>query len=494
MATKLRQLRINRVAHVDKGAGHGVQIVMSKRMEALSEEAETYLKRDFSADERKTMADSGAAMPGGGYPIANTSDLSNAIQAIGRAKDPAATKRHIIARAKVLGASDKIPADWTGVGKKLTITHGKDGTVTFVHEPEPGEKTVGKRERVEDALDLLAIAKVGDDGESLILNADDRNDRVAKLWDAGSCLAVSIASIWDDDAVDAVEKVALLSKSIEEFTTYTQDLVVDPVGKATASPAGGDPPMFTAELKKALGLAETATDAECTAAVTKSIEGGKTAAEALEKAQADATFGQNVAKMSDKHAAFMNKDGAKMPKGGKAAFAAMSSGERDSHIASCNDDGGDGMEKRFMANMPEAVKKQLEAGAEAVAKVAKLEDDAAMAKITKSLEPLKHIGDPVEKAKLIHTISKSNPAAADAMIAEFERLDGVIKAGGGTLLTEIGDGRRGVTKASDAINTKAQELIKADSKLTISKARTMVRDQNPELAKQESEENGRRAA
>src|ERR1700674_5497842 len=70
------------------------------------------VKKDYSTKERADMAASGEALPGGGYPIANTTDLSNAIQAIGRAKDPAAAKAHIKRRAKALGASDKIPDNW----------------------------------------------------------------------------------------------------------------------------------------------------------------------------------------------------------------------------------------------------------------------------------------------------------------------------------------------------------------------------------------------
>jgi hypothetical protein len=60
--------------------------------------------RDFSQKQRKKLAKSGEAMPGGGYPIANKQDLANAKQAIGRAKNRSATIRHINERAKALGA------------------------------------------------------------------------------------------------------------------------------------------------------------------------------------------------------------------------------------------------------------------------------------------------------------------------------------------------------------------------------------------------------
>ena len=51
-------------------------------------------------------------MKHGGFPILSAKDLDNAIQAIGRAKNPAAAKAHIKKRAKALGASGKIPVSW----------------------------------------------------------------------------------------------------------------------------------------------------------------------------------------------------------------------------------------------------------------------------------------------------------------------------------------------------------------------------------------------
>lgn len=82
-----------------------------------AEAAEIALKRAFSDEERASMAKEGAALPDGSYPIASKEDLSNAIQAYGRAKDKAAAKRHIIKRAKALGAESMIPANWVAGGK-----------------------------------------------------------------------------------------------------------------------------------------------------------------------------------------------------------------------------------------------------------------------------------------------------------------------------------------------------------------------------------------
>ena len=52
----------------------------------------------FTAEERRRLAKSGEAMPDGSFPIRNCSDAANAIQAIGRADNPTAVRRHIRSR------------------------------------------------------------------------------------------------------------------------------------------------------------------------------------------------------------------------------------------------------------------------------------------------------------------------------------------------------------------------------------------------------------
>jgi hypothetical protein len=68
--------------------------------------------RDVPAAERKRLADKNQAMPDGSYPIANVQDLKNAIQSIGRAKNPDAVKAHIKRRARALGHPELIPDGW----------------------------------------------------------------------------------------------------------------------------------------------------------------------------------------------------------------------------------------------------------------------------------------------------------------------------------------------------------------------------------------------
>lgn len=69
-------------------------------------------KRDFNAEQRRQAASRGQAMPDGSYPIVTKEDLANAIQSYGRAKNKDAVKRHIISRARALGAIDMLPESW----------------------------------------------------------------------------------------------------------------------------------------------------------------------------------------------------------------------------------------------------------------------------------------------------------------------------------------------------------------------------------------------
>lgn len=71
----------------------------------------------YSADDRKTMAGKGQAMPDGSYPIADEEDLNNAIHAVGRGNaDHDAIRAHVIKRAAALGKSDAVPDNWNSDG------------------------------------------------------------------------------------------------------------------------------------------------------------------------------------------------------------------------------------------------------------------------------------------------------------------------------------------------------------------------------------------
>lgn len=98
-----------------------------------AEAAEIALKRAFTPEQRERMAEEGTALPDGSYPIGNKEDLANAIQAFGRAKDKSAAKRHIMKRAKALGAESMIPATWV-VGSKSSQTTNNGADDNFMSQ------------------------------------------------------------------------------------------------------------------------------------------------------------------------------------------------------------------------------------------------------------------------------------------------------------------------------------------------------------------------
>jgi hypothetical protein len=69
-------------------------------------------KRDYTTDQRKKMAEEGKAMPDGSYPIANKTDLMNAIRSWGRGGSDPKVKSHIKRRAKELDLENMIPENW----------------------------------------------------------------------------------------------------------------------------------------------------------------------------------------------------------------------------------------------------------------------------------------------------------------------------------------------------------------------------------------------
>lgn len=78
------------------------------------------------ADRMRQMVRQGQAMPApeqgrpGRFPIANRTDLGNAIRAVGRAaggeEDRRRIRRFIMRRARALGAAEAIPDNWNADG------------------------------------------------------------------------------------------------------------------------------------------------------------------------------------------------------------------------------------------------------------------------------------------------------------------------------------------------------------------------------------------
>ena len=119
-------------------------------------------RRTFTEAQRKKAAESGAAMPDGSYPIENRQDLENAIRAYGRAKNKRAVRRHIMKRARALGATDLIPEDWKTMARDAGAAEASDETIERADEAQGDapQTEPPEGEGVEE-LDLVARAVQG---------------------------------------------------------------------------------------------------------------------------------------------------------------------------------------------------------------------------------------------------------------------------------------------------------------------------------------------
>lgn len=206
------------VVNVDKLDGADVQDAT---------DGETLEKRDFTAAERDAAAGKGQAMKDGSFPIKTKQDLKNAISAYGRAKDKAAAKKHIIQRARALGAVDMLPEDW-GVSKALgildqvhTLVPGVDLTKTM--DGAAGEDETG------DAMDgqeaIAAIARlIISEAESLA------EGNFNELWDIQILLDAACALrcfVGNEMREETMAEAAKTDDVTDDTTTADTDVVVD---------------------------------------------------------------------------------------------------------------------------------------------------------------------------------------------------------------------------------------------------------------------------
>lgn len=147
--------------------------------------ADLYIyKGDYTADERKTMAQNGEAMPDGSYPIKNRKDLKDAISSFGRGKNKPAVARHIARRARALGMTDELPdtgALASSVGKATASNPAADdGGDGLEEETDMTTKTEKSADEQKAALEKQ-LAKATSYGEL----TDSQKAHYATLDEAG---------------------------------------------------------------------------------------------------------------------------------------------------------------------------------------------------------------------------------------------------------------------------------------------------------------------
>ncbi len=122
--------------------------------------------REVSPAERKKDAKEGRALPDGSFPIDNCSDLRNAIQAIGRAKDPAKAKAHIRKRKNALGCPDvELPDTWAletfvpEEGDGIPAMPGEDSRSEVDEEPPEEPTHAGLAVQAADTKRILMLQR-----------------------------------------------------------------------------------------------------------------------------------------------------------------------------------------------------------------------------------------------------------------------------------------------------------------------------------------------
>ncbi len=451
----LSKLRIDEVSSVDRGAGLGVRVMLMKRagapydltgIEALPTSVIAYLKRDYSDDQRKEMAASGEAMPDGGFPIKNKADLHDAVQAFGRAKNKPAAKKHIIERARALGATDELPEGWKvskGWVRKLLESTGlvKQDFNGAQADIEAGEYAQGMMEEIAEAVGALQTA---------------------------------ICSIQCDPAV--TDKDAAIKESIAQFQAHIQGVVPEGIENAMRGAA----------------LAAAGYTINDQGAITKRTdpmtdEEQKAQAKALEDTQKALDLAKReivVLKMSDKHKGYMKDRGDDMGDDEKGKFLAMSPDERDAH-----------MEKHPVkkAELPAEVQKALDENTKLRKRLDDLESANALISFQKRAG---EIGIGEANGETLLKAYAGDKAAIDKLLDLVKASTTQAKEAG--LFKEFGsahdDGSN--TSAYGQLVAKAAELRKADPKLTDAQAfaKVYADPANVELAKRERLENRPAAA
>jgi hypothetical protein len=509
MARKLNDGKITVIAAVTRPAQKGATAILLKRDDSdpFDDAAfEKLTKRTFTAAERKESEEKGHAMAGGRYPIENTSDLENAIQSVGRGKGShGAIRAHIMTQARRLGATDKIPDDWKATKNDVSLLRNAIRAADFDFRFDDLSKFAHRIAK--DCVEVSPEkAELFDDVHA---STEAQEYSCAMMEEFNECysdLCRSVSSIFSDET--GADKAKMLETTFQQFKDAIQGVVPEGLEKAISSALtqNSDGGVMTKAIAKALNLPETATEADIVAA--------------LGKQATDIATLKAAAEMSGKHKAFMENDDAKMPTGGKSAFAAMSPADRDAHMKSNpikekekddvdkmiakgeafkDADTGTVLTKADFGSEAGFVfaKSQAAKSAKLTADLQKSEDARSEAAFAKSAEAYSMVGAPADVGKLLHGINKADPKLAEGVVAILKTAQERIAKGG--LFTEIGNGggANAGGSALDQLNKLADTLKKTDTTGKLTQAQAFAKayedPANRELVQRYKEES-RKAA
>jgi hypothetical protein len=366
----------------------------------MKRDEEPYWKRKFTTEQRTAAARSGAAMPDGSFPIKNKDDLENAMRAIGRAKDPGRAREHIRERARQLGLTGDLSDSF-------------------------------KRNNMNKFSEMFAKVFGGASNDVVIDKALDG-------------LGESVASIFADDNVNKAEA---LGETFAQFGDHLKETLTAGSAVVKTSEKGSD--MDIAILRKALGLADTATEAEVSAAIaTLKIKGGD----------------KNPDKVKDNE--YDDEEEDTDPK----LKAAKKSVELPEEIKKALADADD-LKKRFVA----------------------MEEREELHKLEKRASEL---GLPVAEAATIQKAYKGDKAAVDKLLEVIKQANATARTAG--VFKEFGTSHGSGTDGSpmEELNTLAKKLAEKDPSLSFAKAFAKVYEDpaNIEIVRRERGQNRPSAA
>ncbi len=450
MANDLRNVRLNELSLVKRGANPGARVVL--------------VKRDFTQAERDKAEATGAAMPGGRYPIKSANDVTNAVRDYNRTGKPADVKAHIISRARSLGATSELPDGW--VTKSADPL--KSALVHIIKQEMEGD---------DDALSTFA--------EEL-----DEQEGDEELRSLVSCLMNTIIEAGCSDA-SSDEKVGAIATSASQFLSTLRERFPDAVKSLTKA---------LTENPATAGFFTEASE-ERNDPMT---EAEKKDFEALKKSLEDATkkiADLSKASMSDKHSAYM----AQLPEEKRSDFAAKSPDERDAHMEK------NPIKKSEAEQLIDALKKvgikdagdeQLTIGTTVIRKadnpvifdvvkalhgtvtaqaeqLSKSEDARAEAElVTKVKAEFPNVpGEAIEKARMLRALEKLDPKVKQTV----EKIMAAANKAMGDRLSEIGKGGEAqIGTAEEKLNSLAKTYSE-EHKVSFAKAYDHVLTSNAKL-------------
>ncbi len=469
---------------------------MAKGEKLLAPEIEAYLKREFSDTQRQHLAATGAALPGGGYPIQSVEDLHNAISAFGRASNKAETKSHIMTRARALGRSDLIPTKWRNkevrkdfkdLAELVVKSEGGEDFATELAEMQSLNYGEGIIEAVHDACHALkhSIESIMEDDDT-----DDKGEAIRESFGQFVDHVVNLAP--ESDVMKAFQKIHIpeeleMAKIDKEDMTEIGKVVGETVAKAMTSVGQSDSKSRKAEDTKQ-GYVDVEENAEGKYADQKGKEDSKGgAATNLTKAyppkppmteSEKKPFGgkmkkvwkdrfESLCKMTPAQVEYFFHKNGNMDDDAKKKFADMKDDEKDDEMKK---NSIEGKIEKAMAALPEPMRKQLEMAEANAVLLAKMEEEKELSTFAKKATDLKL---PTEMAKHFVAIHKAAPEAFEAVEQTLKAL--VNQVNTSRLFSEFGSADTGQAagggaSAYDQLMAKAEEYRKAHPELSTQQA------------------------